>query len=93
MNARLIEIEARKLEIRTQLEGDGEVNLPEIKEELEKLDQEVKEIEELEEVCTQMLVEKTKKSKKFWDKSIENDDFIFDAKEALKFGVISQILE
>jgi len=49
MNARLLEIEARKIEIRTQLEGGGEVKLDEVKAELETLEAEVKEIEAVEE--------------------------------------------
>lgn len=56
-----MEIEARKIEIRTQLEGEVEVNLEEVKKEIEELDKEVKEIEAVEEkrsIASKILVGK-----------------------------------
>lgn len=51
MNKRLLEIRARKMEIRKALEGDGKVDLNALQEELKKLDAEQKEIEEREKIA------------------------------------------
>lgn len=51
MNKRLLEIRARKMEIRKALEGDGKVELNALQEELKKLDAEQKEIEEREKIA------------------------------------------
>lgn len=51
MNRRLLEIRARKMEIRKALEGDGKVELNALQEELKKLDAEQKEIEEREKIA------------------------------------------
>lgn len=51
MNKRLLEIRARKMEIRKALEGEGKVNLNALQEELKKLDAEQEEIEEREKIA------------------------------------------
>lgn len=51
MNKRLLEIRARKEEIRKALQGDGKVDLKALQEELRKLDAEQKEIEEREKIA------------------------------------------
>lgn len=51
MNKRLVEIRARKMEIRKALEGEGKVNLNALQEELKKLDAEQEEIEEREKIA------------------------------------------
>lgn len=51
MNKRLLEIRARKKEIRTALQGEGKVDLPKLEEELRELDTEQKEIEKREEIA------------------------------------------
>ncbi|BBK24941.1 phage major capsid protein [Dialister hominis] len=51
MNKRLLEIRARKMEIRKALEGEGKVNLNALQEELKKLDAEHEEIEEREKIA------------------------------------------
>lgn len=51
MNKRLLEIRARKMEIRKALEGDGKVDLNALQEKLKKLDAEQKEIEEREKIA------------------------------------------
>lgn len=56
MKKRLDEIKARKIEIRTMLNGNAEVNLQELKTELEKLDVEEREIQERQEIASKILV-------------------------------------
>lgn len=51
MNKRLLEIRARKMEIRKALEGEGKVNLNALQEKLKKLDAEQEEIEEREKIA------------------------------------------
>jgi len=84
MNARLTEIETRKLEIRNILEGDKEVNLQEIKEELEALDKEVKEIEAVEEkrnLATKILVGKIEARKIEGENNMEIEKNIVEVEE------------
>lgn len=62
MNKRLLEIRARKMEIRKALEGDGKVELNALQEELKKLDAEQKEIEEREKLHRVSSLERSRKA-------------------------------
>jgi ATP-dependent Clp protease protease subunit len=59
---------------------------------LKELKEDIEEMEELEDICTDLLVQNTKKGKKFWEKSVENGDFKFNADQALRLGVIHEVL-
>ena len=56
MKKRLEEIKQRKIEIRTQLNGNGEVNLEALKSELDKLDIEERQIQERQEIADKIVV-------------------------------------
>ena len=56
MKKRLQEIRERKIELRTQLSGNGEIDLQAVKAELEKLEVEKRQIQERQEIASKILV-------------------------------------
>lgn len=52
----------------------------------------VEETERIDEICSDIVVERTKKSRKWWNSQIEKTDFWFDASTAKKLGVVREIL-